>query len=139
MKALLDSSVWWKWTTGQTMRPSLVKFLSQNVTEYFLCPVSVMEMYYHLRNGRLEKPNFPDWERFVLEGYRMAPVSFEAARLAGSWNWEHGDPCDRIIAAVAAVEGIPLIHTDKRLEKLSGFPQRYFRNVLPELPGNRFA
>ena len=65
MKVILDSSVWWKWTTGQTMRAELVRFLKHDVSEFFLTPVSVMEIFYAIQTGRVVKPDFPDWENFV--------------------------------------------------------------------------
>jgi PIN domain nuclease of toxin-antitoxin system len=44
------------------------------------------------------------------------------------WDWAHKDPADRILAATAQIEQIELWHTDTRLKKFRGFPQRYFTN-----------
>ena len=115
--------------TSQTLRKSLVEFLETEVSEFYLCPVSIMEMFYKIKHKREPEPEFPDWQNRVLDGFIIAPVSFKAAAKAGSWDWEHGDPCDRLIAAVAAVDGITLVHNDSKLEKLWGFPQLYFKNV----------
>ena len=129
MKVLLDSGVWWRWVTSQPIRGSLKRFLEDEVSEFYLCPVSVMEIFYKVAQRREPEPDIPDWQNRVLEGFRTAPVSIEAARIAGNWEWKHGDPCDRMIAAVARVEGITLVHTDRTLADLKGFPQKYFRNV----------
>ncbi|MBE7502275.1 MAG: hypothetical protein HS113_18650 [Verrucomicrobiales bacterium] len=45
------------------------------------------------------------------------------------FNWDHKDPADRLLAATAKIEATELWHTDTRLKKLKGFPQRYFVNV----------
>jgi PIN domain nuclease of toxin-antitoxin system len=45
------------------------------------------------------------------------------------WEWEHKDPADRLIAATAEWHGIELWHTDTILEKLKGFPHRYFKST----------
>jgi len=129
MKILLDSGVWWRWVTNGPMHKSLSRFLEKEVSDYYLCPVSILECYYKVAHRREPEPEIKDWKNLFLEGYKIAPISFEAAKLAGNWEWEHGDPCDRLITAVAAVERLPLVHTDKRLERLTGFPQRYFQNI----------
>jgi PIN domain nuclease of toxin-antitoxin system len=45
------------------------------------------------------------------------------------WDWDHKDPADRLLAATAKIENAELWHTDTRLKKLKGFPQRYFVNL----------
>ena len=58
------------------------------------------------------------------------PITVPIARQSELWSWEHRDPADRLLAATAAVERIELWHTDTVLKKLTGFPQRYFMNVV---------
>ena len=135
MKALLDTGVWWKWINKNPMRNSLRHFLEVDVSEFYLCPVSLAEVFYKIEHRGLPAPSFPGWKTRMVEGFRLAPLSFEAAELAGSWEWEHGDPCDRIISAVAKVEGLTLVHTDQVLKDLPGFPQRYFKNISPHSSG----
>ena len=55
--------------------------------------------------------------------------------------WNDGDrlalaaQLDRLLAATALVEGVELWPTDNVLEKLTGFPHRYFPNRLENPPG----
>jgi PIN domain nuclease of toxin-antitoxin system len=63
-------------------------------------------------------------ENFVLEN-----LSSAAALQAGLWDWDHGDLMDRSLAAIAADTAIPLVHTDRVLRKLGGFPQKWFQNT----------
>ena len=140
MKALLDTGVWWRWMTHGPIDVRLKSFLENEVTEFHLCPISLTEVFYKIKNNKEKAPELPDWETLILEGFRLAPVSFAAARLAGEWPWAHGDPMDRILAAVAATENLTLIHTDRVLKELSGFPQRYFKSVqMPKIPGQSSA
>ena len=128
MKALIDSGVWWKRYHGLPLHPKLVETLGK-VTEWYLCPLSIEEMLYKWRHKKLPAPPIEDWLSHSLQGYRPALLTFESAKLAGTWDWKHGDPVDRALAAIAKVEGMTLIHTDTVLEKLPGFPQHYFQNI----------
>jgi len=129
MRALIDSGLWWRRYHGLPMSRRLARFLEQEVSEFWLCPLSVQEMLYKWRHRKLPAPDPAGWLAEATTGYRTAPVTFEAARVAGLWDWAHGDPVDRLLAAVANTEGLTLVHTDQRLRTLTGFPQRYFPNV----------
>ena len=128
MKALIDSGVWWKRYHGLPLHPKLVEALNR-VTEWHLCPLSVEEMLYKWRHRKLPAPPVAHWLAHSLQGYRPALLTFESAHLAGTWDWQHGDPVDRALAAIAKTEGLTLIHTDTVLKELPGFPQQYFPNV----------
>ena len=117
------------------MNPSLREFLKDGIKEAYLCPVSVFELLYKVRIGKEPEPNIADWRTRIVAGFKLAPVSTEAAVVAAEWDWEHGDPMDRILAAVALTENLTLIHTDTRLRNLKGFPHRYFKGApLPQSP-----
>ena len=126
LKVLLDSGVWWWWAAKSPLKKPLTDFLAHDVTEYWLSPLSVSEMLYKVGHKKLPVPPVANWLDEMLRGYQTAPLSLEAGRIAGSWKWRHGDPIDRMLAAIALTEGLTLIHTDKVLKELSGFPQIYF-------------
>lgn len=69
------------------------------------------------------------WVEAASKHYQIDSPSPEAATQAGLWNWKHGDLIDRLLAATSAETGLTLIHTDRVLKNLDGFPHRYFRNV----------
>ncbi len=58
MKVLLDTGVWFRRYHRLPLRPSLVKFLETEVTEFHLCPLSVAEIAFKWQRGRL--PGIPD-------------------------------------------------------------------------------
>lgn len=126
MKVLLDSGVWWRKSGKLPMKKPLADFLENDVTEWWLSPFAVAEMLYKVKHKKLPAPVGADWLNESLQGYRIAPFTIEAGKIAGSWNWKYGDPVDRCIAAVAVSEGLTLIHTDTVLKNLAGFPQLYF-------------
>ena len=130
MKVLVDTGVWFRRYFGLPMKPSLRACLTAEVTEFHLCPLSVAEIAFKWRRGRL--PGVPDpvhWMDHSLQDYALEAPSVTACRQAGLWDWSHGDLVDRILAAIAAETGLVLLHTDTVLKGLSGFPQRYFPNV----------
>lgn len=130
MKALIDSGVWWNDYHGLPQHPKLRAAL-ETVTEWYLSPLSVEEMLYKWRHKprKLPAPNPAEWLEHSLQGYRPALLTFESARQAGLWDWTHGDPVDRALAAIAKTEYYTLIHTDTVLKGLPGFKQLYFPNV----------
>ena len=132
MKALLDTGVWFRRYHRLPLKPSLLEFLETKVSEFHLCPLSVAEIAFKWQRGRL--PGIPDpreWLDHSLENFVLEQPSPVAARLAGLWDWSHGDLVDRLLAAIASDTGLVLIHTDRVLKELSGFPQRYFPNAGP--------
>ncbi|HVS63923.1 MAG TPA: PIN domain-containing protein [Thermoanaerobaculia bacterium] len=130
MKALIDTSVWFRRYHGLPMKRSLRRFLQEEVSEFHLCPLSVAEICFKWKRGRL--PGVPDPEHWVdrsLENYVLELPGAAVSKKAGSWPWPHGDLVDRVLAAIAAESDLVLVHTDRVLESLGGFPQRYFPNA----------
>lgn len=56
----------------------------------------------------------------AVQGFHPAPYTFRMGILAGSLDWEHRDPFDRMIAATAIEMGIPLISIDPAFDDLKG-------------------
>jgi len=131
MKLLLDSGVWWWQYHRLPLAPGLRALLATPGAALYLCPLSVTEMLYKWRHKpkRLPGPPPAQWLAHSLTGFHLAPFTWEAAELAGLWEWPHGDPIDRALAAVAQVQNLTLVHTDTVLRGLAGFPQKYFPKV----------
>ena len=51
-------------------------------------------------------------ETVVQYGFELLPISLEHARMAGFLPSPHRDPFDRMLAAQAQVEGIPVVTAD---------------------------
>jgi len=130
MKALLDTGVWFRRYHGLPMSQPLRDFLNEEVEEFHICPLSVSEICYKWRRGRL--PGIPDpqtWVAHALQNFVIEMPDSATAITAGMWDWDHGDLVDRTLAAIAKEQGLTLIHTDKVLKNFKGFSQKWFRNV----------
>lgn len=61
------------------------------------------------------------------QNFKIAPYTAKMAMLAGSLEWHHRDPFDRMIAATAIELATPLVSADPAfddLSALSGWPGR---------------
>jgi len=126
MKILLDSGVWWNYAMRVPLKKPLASFLASKEIEWWLSPFAVLEMLYKVKHRKLPAPAHEGWLKEAVAGYHIAPFSLAAGIQAGQWDWAHGDPIDRCMAAIALTEGLTLIHTDTVLQDLAGFPHKYF-------------
>ena len=100
------------------------------MTDYYLSPLSIAELTYKWNKGRLEGiPPPSNWIEESIQNFILVSPSISASQKAGLWDWDHGDLVDRLLAAIAEEEGLILVHTDKVLRNLDGFPQKYFPNT----------
>ncbi len=116
VKVLLDTHVLlWALMEPGKLSPRAREILKDPANTVLVSPASAWEISTKHRLGRL-----PAAES-VVRGYRhhlttlMAteiPITSEHALLAGSLGAEHRDPFDRMLAAQALVEGVPLLTAD---------------------------
>jgi PIN domain nuclease of toxin-antitoxin system len=129
MKALLDTGVWFRRYHRLPQKPALRKFLEEEVSEYYLSPLSIAEITYKWNKGKLKGVPNPDiWVGDSIQNFILANPSPAASLKAGMWDWDHGDLVDRLLAAIAEEENLTLVHTDTVLKNFTGFPQKYFNN-----------
>jgi PIN domain nuclease of toxin-antitoxin system len=129
MRVLADTNIFIKFCRRLPLPRQVEAALSNVDTERCLSPVSIIELFRLWQNGVL--PDNPDeWLDLALPSWTVLPVNVGVARVSVLWPWEHRDPADRLLAATAQVENVELWHTDTRLKKLTGFPQKYFVNVV---------
>ena len=88
-------------------------------SEILISASSAWEIATKVRIGKLAWAEA--FERNLLEyvsaaGYAGAPITPEIALRAGRLPGEHRDPFDRMIAAHALAEDIPVISADPRLD-----------------------
>ncbi len=63
----------------------------------------------------------------MAQGFREAPYTARMAMKAGSMDWAHPDPFDRMIAATALEMALPLISKDGAFDDLTNMPAWYGR------------
>jgi PIN domain nuclease of toxin-antitoxin system len=127
MKILADTGVWFRFVRRLPLSRRIESALEDDANERYLCPISSMEIVRKWQTGKLPCPDPTTWLDAALEGFEILPITEPIARQAALWEWEHRDPADRLIAATARRHDLELWHTDTILQKLDGFPQRYFK------------
>ena len=131
MNLLLDTGIWWRYVTNGPLNPKAANLIEDSSNRIHLSPLSFFEIVYKVRQKRMAPPPDRDWEEQIIQGYAPVPVTMKACRVAADWDWDHGDPIDRLLAALAVTENLTLLHSDSKLKNFAGFPQIYIKNVLP--------
>ena len=122
MRYLLDAHTL-AWAVGD---PSLLSerayaLLLNPKNELLVSPASIWEMSIKYRVGRWpEVAPFMDEQQYTGFAQRLRvqelPIRVPHTRLAGQFNLEHKDPFDRLLAAQALLEGVPLVSKDAALD-----------------------
>lgn len=121
MKLLLDTHVFlWALMVPENLSPSVRALLEDDDTGVFVSAVSAWEISTKYRLGKL-----PGAARVVadypkaISGLQAEPLPITTAHAlkAGLWSAPHRDPFDRMLAAQAAVESLPLVTTDRAMRQ----------------------
>ncbi|WGW10599.1 type II toxin-antitoxin system VapC family toxin [Saxibacter everestensis] len=123
-RLLIDTHVLlWMLTDPDALSDEVRGLLADRTTALFVSAASAWEIAAKQRLGKL-----PQAEVLVrgyeqhLERLGVESVDISAAHslLAGSLEWQHRDPFDRMIAAQCMIESLPLVSADSAFEKLAG-------------------
>jgi len=122
MRILLDSValVWWYRDPKKLSRPSHNAIYSEN-TEVFVSAATAWEIATKVRKGRLPEAarlieRFEDY--LNDQDFRPLAVTMAHAKLGGSLSSAHKDPFDRLIAAQAQIEDLPIVTCDAAFQGL---------------------
>ncbi len=122
---LLDTHIflWWLFDDPKLSK-AIRNIISNSANIIIISSVCVWEITTKYRIGKLPEAqavakDVPYW--IIKAGFNPLAISPEHAQLAGSWEIDHRDPFDRMLAAQAKIEDLSLISTDKAL---SDFPIR---------------
>ena len=116
---LLDTHAWVWWLNRDRKLKASAKRSIAEADSIGISPVTLYEVANAVRRERLELSlPIERWLTFALAtGVIVLPVEPSIAALAGSMDWLHGDPCDRIIVATAMHHDVPLVTADKQISK----------------------
>ena len=115
MKLLLDTHVVVWWAEGSPRVPAAwVEAIVDPENEAIVSAVTAWEVEIMKRSGKLV------FSPTVLEvaadsGFTLLGISADDATLAGSLEWDHRDPFDRILAAQSFGLGLTLVTQDREL------------------------
>jgi len=118
MKACLDThAVLWSLTDdGRLGTNARELILFSNRTELAVPDIVLLEIAYLHEKRRIEVPE--GLENLLVKisnSFRILPIDPATAVRAMSLDLPHGDPFDRVIAATAVIQGIPLLTRDRQI------------------------
>lgn len=116
MRLLLDTSalIWW-FAASPELPAASRDLIARDDAEVLVSAASAWEICTKIRIGKLHGAH-DLCERFsdFLRKYEFEPlaISVEHARLAGRLPGAHKDPFDRMLAAQALIEAVPVVTSD---------------------------
>ncbi|MGL5811176.1 MAG: type II toxin-antitoxin system VapC family toxin [Nocardioides sp.] len=118
VRYLLDTHVL-IWMAGRGRPTSEVAALLADETAMLIVSsVTAFEIATKVRLGKLESARqlVPDWTRALGRiGATELAMTRHHALAAGSLDWEHRDPFDRLLVAQALVEDLTLVTADRAM------------------------
>lgn len=120
MKALLDThTLLWAVLSPKSLSRRAATLIADNANEIFVSAASAWEIATKVRLGKL--PGAESLEHDFLDimdaaGYSLLSISTATALRAGRFTTLHRDPFDRVLAAQALTEDVPIISTDAQFE-----------------------
>jgi PIN domain nuclease of toxin-antitoxin system len=95
------------------------KIIANQANVILVSAASAWEVATKVRLGKL--PGAETFEREFLEvmnsaGYLLVPIEAAVALRAGRFTNQHRDPFDRVIAAQALADDIPVLSSDRQLD-----------------------
>ena len=121
---LLDTCVllWLEIDRGR-LPAGVLKLLVEHDVDRHVSPISAFEIAWKAKRGRLQLAMPPaEWFAGMVERYALqqAALDWRIAVRAAELDLPHGDPCDRVIAATAAVHGFTLLTPDEHFARCTG-------------------
>jgi PIN domain nuclease of toxin-antitoxin system len=120
---LLDTHAFFWSVRRGTSVPRAVAQALNNAPRRLVSDVSAFEVALKVRLGKFpEAAALRDQWKQALAALPALPlpVTTDHALLAGSLDWEHRDPFDRLLAAQAVTENLTLVTTDKAFASVPG-------------------
>ena len=115
MRLLLDTHalIWW-WTNDARLDARQRAMIDRE--DCTISAISVWEMVTKHRLRKLPEVDevLPRLEELLqIDGFERLSVSFAHAERGASYEMDHPDPFDRLLAAQAEIEGLVLVTRDK--------------------------
>ncbi|WP_255462314.1 type II toxin-antitoxin system VapC family toxin [Granulicella sp. WH15] len=117
---MLDThALLWAALSPKTLGRRAAKIVADEANVILVSAASAWEISTKVRLGKI--PEAEAFERNFLEavdeaGYTLLPIGIDHALRAGRLVGEHRDPFDRMLAAQALAEDIPIISADAQLD-----------------------
>jgi len=122
---VIDTQILAWWLIGSRRITAEVRRVLEDAPAVYVPPCSFHEITMKVRKGRWPEmePYAPNLDRVcVTSGFKIAPYTARMAMLAGSMEWDHPDPFDRMIGMTALEMGAALVSSDEAFDMLSEIP-----------------
>jgi len=120
---LLDTHTFlWTVRGSKNLSDTAIKIIEDSNVKIFVSATSAYEIMNKHRIGKLSEfddvaNNYFDFVKKL--GAESLPITEQHAYLAGTFEWAHRDPFDRLLAAQAATDNLTLITNDPMFSELS--------------------
>lgn len=124
VRVLLDThAVLWAIAEPDRLGDEARTVVGDAATEVMVSSATAWELSTKARLGKLPAAAalLGSYHRQIARlGANELPMTSEHALLAGSLDWPHRDPFDRMVAAQSLLEGMPLVTCDPAFSSLAG-------------------
>lgn len=120
MRVLLDThTLLWATLSPSDLSPKVARIIADESNVILVSAASAREIATKVRIGRL--PGAERLEKEFLDvmedtGYTLIAIDAAVALRAGRFPSEHRDPFDRVLAAQALADDIPILSSDVKLD-----------------------
>jgi PIN domain nuclease of toxin-antitoxin system len=120
LRILIDTHyVLWAAIDSARMKPWAKELLASLHNDILVSAASLYEISLKVRRGKL--PEAVEFESDLIDnierlGYTLLPLERESMMRAARFETAHADPFDRMIAAQAIQNNLPILSTDSRLD-----------------------
>jgi PIN domain nuclease of toxin-antitoxin system len=116
VKLLLDTHalIWW-FADNPALIDPVAALIDDPANEIFVSAASAWEICTKVHIGKLPEGQSlsDDFSGFLVRNnFTALPITIEHGRLAGRLDGAHKAPFDRMLAAQALIEGVPLVTND---------------------------
>ena len=123
MQLLLDTNAF-LWAVRQPSKLSshATELLASRDHELIVSALVPWELAIKYRSGKLPEaaPIVADYASVLLRlGATSLPITHSHTLHAGLLEWSHRDPFDRLLAATAIMEGLPIVSKDSVFDELT--------------------
>lgn len=120
MDVLLDTNAFLRWVRADSTLPAhWISALVDPENAVFVSAATAWEVAIKRRLGKLQFAGSPA-EAVEFHGFSWIDMTADDAEHAGSMEWEHRDPFDRMLVAQATRRALTLVTTDRAIEAAPG-------------------
>jgi len=124
VRVLVDThALLWALDKPRRLPKAVRQLLEAGGTEILVSAATAWELGIKHHKGKLPEAQslLANWDPYLNRlGAVQLPITHAHARLAAALNWEHNDPFDRMLAAQAITESLPLISADQVFDQALG-------------------